>query len=190
MNRGSSQRRADAEIQRRIQEHRDYIEAAAKRVLGPDYAQAMDDLCQEVCIAIWRVLEKGESIQHWKAFIYHCAHKRALDLLKQSRRRAQHEISLGELAGEDEQVTEPQLTTVPTQGNGLNQALMLLDEELAKLPPLIRLTVLLRKGEGYSRVEVARMLDCSPATVDYRLREGLLRLRKRLKQRGLQHYLG
>jgi len=62
----------------------------------------------------------------------------------------------------------------------------LLEEELARLPPPIRLTVLLRKGEGYSRAEVARMLHCSEATVDYRLRQGLHRLRKRLKQLG--HY--
>jgi DNA-directed RNA polymerase specialized sigma24 family protein len=68
-----------------------------------------------------------------------------------------------------------------------DQALMILEEELAKLPPPIRLTVLLRKGEEYSRAEVAQMLHCSEATVDYRLRAGLNRLRKRLKQCGLQN---
>jgi len=190
MSGNSSQKQADAEIQRHIQEHMSYIEAAAKRVLGPNYAQALDDLCQEVCIAIWRVLERGERIQQWKAFIYHCAHKRALDLFRQSRRRARREVSLGELTDGDEQSAKPQFAAVPAYLDGLDQALTILDEELAKLPSPIRLTVVLRKGEGYSRAEVAQMLNCSPATVDYRLREGLQRLRKSLRQRGLQYYLG
>lgn len=185
-----SRQPADAEIQRHIQEHISYIEAAAKRVLGPAYTQVLDELCQEVSIAIWRVLEKDGSVQHWKAFIYHCAHKRALDMLRHARRKARREVSLGELTDEDDEVAESQLALVSTPGDDLNQALTILDEELAKLPPLIRLTVVLRKGEGYSRAEVAQMLGCSPATVDYRLREGLHHLRRRLRQRGLQHYLG
>lgn len=190
MSRICSDKEANPKIQRLIQEHLGYIEAAAKRVLGPNYASALDDLCQEVCIAIWRVLERGENIQQWKAFIYHCAHKRALDLFKQSRRRARREVSLGELTGDDEKTAEEQIPTVPAHGDHFNEALMLLDEELAKLPPEIRLTVLLRKGEEYSRAEVARMMSCSPATVDYRLRQGLHRLRKRLKQRGLRSPIG
>lgn len=190
MSQSPSRQPVDAEIQRQIQEHMSYIEAAAKRVLGPAYTQVLDELCQEVSIAVWRVLEKDGGVQHWKAFIYHCAHKRALDLLRQARRKAQHEISLEELTDEDHEVAHDSLPTVLPPGEDLNQALTILDEELAKLPPLIRLTVVLRQGEGYSRAEVARMLRCSPATVDYRLREGLHRLRRRLRQRGLSHYLG
>jgi RNA polymerase sigma factor (sigma-70 family) len=175
----------DAEIRWLIQEHMAQIGAAAQRVLGPDYVQAMDDLSQQVCIAIWRTLEKGQTIEHWGGFIYHCAHKRALDLLKQSRRRARREISLDDLRGDHETPAE-ELFMLTVQEDLFNEALTLLDEELAKLPTPIRLTVLLRIGEGYSRAEVAQMLRCSTATVDYRVRQGLSRLRKRLKQRGLQ----
>jgi len=55
----SSEKRSDAEIRRLVEEHVGQIEAAAKRVLGPHYAQAIDDLRQAVRIAIWRALEKG-----------------------------------------------------------------------------------------------------------------------------------
>jgi len=180
----------DAKIQRLVEKHIGQIEAAARRVLGPHYAQALDDLCQAVRIAIWQVLEKGQHIEQWEGFIYHCAHKRALDLLKQIRRRAQREVSLDELRGEGEQAVEERLAAVAANVDRLDQALMILEEELAKLPTPMRLTVLLRKGEGYSRAEVARMLHCSEATVDYRLRQGLHRLRKRLKRCGLQSSKG
>jgi RNA polymerase sigma factor (sigma-70 family) len=186
MGESSSENEVDAKIQRLVEEHLDRIEAAAKRVLQQHYAQAMDDLRQEVRIAIWRALETGQSIEHWGAFIYCCAYKRAVNLLKQTRRRARHEISLGDLTGEDERSAEEKLAIVPVELDGLSQALQRLDEELTKLPEPIRLTVFLRKGEGYSRAEVAQMLHCSEAAVDHRLRQGLNRLRKRLKQCGLQ----
>lgn len=179
----------DEQLLRLLQEHMSRIEAAAKRVLGSNYTQAMDDLCQEVRLAIWRMLEKGGCINNWEAFIYHCAHKRALDLFKQTRRRMQHEISFDDRWSETDKSAREQLNGVPTDVDYPDEALLLLKEELAKLPSQIRLTVLLRKGDGYTRAEVARMLNCSLATVDYRLRQGLHRLRKRLKQRGLQHYL-
>jgi RNA polymerase sigma factor (sigma-70 family) len=184
---GATGKRTDVEIERLVEEHLGRIEAAAKRVLGNDYAQAMDHLRQEVCIAVWRSFEKGQAIGHWGGFIYHCAHKRALDLLKQSRRRARREISLDDLRGDNESPTDEQLT-VFIEGDSFNQSLPLLDEELSKLPNTVRLTVLLRIGEGYSRAEVAQILHCSTATVDYRVRQGLDRLRRRLEQRGVKRY--
>jgi len=188
ISRSSFQMQGDAEIQRLVQEHMDRIEAATKRVLGQNYAQAMDEVIEEVYIAIWRVLEKGQQIEQWDAFIYHCAHKRALDLLKKTRRRAQHEVSFTDLGSEDGRAAEQYRTSMLTDVD--QEVLRLLQEELAELPKPIRLTVVLRKGEGYSRAEVARMLRCSEATVDYRLRQGLNRLRKRLKQRGFRNGKG
>jgi RNA polymerase sigma-70 factor (ECF subfamily) len=178
----------DAEIQRLVQEHTGRIEAAARRVLGQNYAQSIDEVTGEVYIAIWRALEKGQQIERWDAFIYHCAHKRALDLLKKTRRRARHEVPFTDLTSEDERAAEHYSASTLTEVN--REVLRLLQEELAELPKPIRLTVVLRKGEGYSRAEVARMLRCSEATVDYRLRQGLNRLRKRLKQRGFRNGKG
>ena len=104
------------ELQLLIDKHFDRIEAAAKRVLGPDYNNALDDLRQEVGIAIWRILERGQTVKQWEAFIYHCAHKRALDLLKQARRRRQHEILINDITGENPSaVLTP--VTVPRQGH-------------------------------------------------------------------------
>jgi RNA polymerase sigma factor (sigma-70 family) len=180
----SSEKGVDAKIRRLVEENSGQIEAAAKRVLGSSYSQVIAELRQEVSINIWRMLEKGERIEHWDAFIYHCAHKRALDLLKKTRRRARHEVSLTDLKDEGEQAAEQRYMTRLTDVEP--EVLRLLEEALAELPKPIRLTVLLRKGEGYSRAEVARMLQCSEATVDYRLRQGLQRLRKRLKKQGVQ----
>ncbi|MBI3950332.1 MAG: RNA polymerase sigma factor [Acidobacteria bacterium] len=171
-----------AEIQRLIQEHWRQIEVAAKRVLGQHYPQAMDELRQEVSISIWRMLERGDEIRQWEAFIYNCAHKRALDLLKQSRRRARREVSFSELSKEGEAVGEEQLAEFVTNFDLPTEGSTLVEQELAKLPSAVALTVLLRVAEGYSRAEVARILHCSTATVDYRLRRGLQQLRKRLKQ--------
>ncbi len=169
------------EIRQLVQEHLSQIHAAARRVLGAHYTSFMDDLCQEVAIAVWQTLEKGEPIRTWKGFIYHCAHMRALDLLRQVRRRAQHEIPLTDLVDESEQTVEERLTNMMMGIDRLDEDLEALEEELARLPERNRMTVLLRLGEGYSRTEVARMLHCSEATVDYRLRQGVQQLRKRLR---------
>jgi RNA polymerase sigma factor (sigma-70 family) len=184
MNQVSSRIDIDEAIRRLVEEHLVQIEVAAKRVLGQDHTQAMDELRQEVRVAIWRVLETGETVQRWEAFIYCCAYRRAVNLLKQTRRRARHEVSLDELISKHGGMGEEKLNRAGMRTGGFNHALLLLNEELHQLPEPIRLTVLLRKGEGYSRADVAQMLHCSQATVDYRLRQGIDHLKKRFEQCG------
>lgn len=173
----------DTEIEHLIQQHADQIEAAAWRVLGFHCPQEMEELYQEVRIAIWHVLEKGEPINQWKAFIYHCAHKRSLDRLKQMRQRTRHETLFTELTSDQNGIVESISNDHCFQESGSSDIeVSIIDNELVRLPNPVRLTVLLRKGMDCTRTEVARMLKCSPATVDYRLRVGLRQLRKRLCQ--------
>jgi RNA polymerase sigma factor (sigma-70 family) len=175
------------EIEQLLQEHWREIKSAAQRVLGPDSNQeALDEVRQAVRICIWRALQKGKRIHEWKAFIYDCAHKRALDRLKHIRRQAQHEIAFGTMRRDNDTPAEERVTTVPVDADCLDHVLMLLDEELARLPGKIQLTVLLRKAEGYTRAEVARVLNCSVSTVDHRLQQGLHRLRRNLLRRGVR----
>ncbi|MBI3949359.1 MAG: RNA polymerase sigma factor [Acidobacteria bacterium] len=176
--------RTESEVQSLVQQYSSQIVAAAKRVFGQVYDQVLDDLGQEVSINIWRVLQRGEPIQDWKAFVYHCAHKRALDLLKKRRRRARREVSFCELREEDEWESDQFSVHLVTEVEYRDAVFGLLEEELANLPSPIKMTLLLRLAEGYSRAEVAEMLHCSKATVDYRLREGLQRLRKRMRRHG------
>lgn len=164
-----------AEIQRVMEAHASWIEAATKRVLGPSFGQHLDDIREEVRIAIWQVLNRRETINHWTGFIYDCAHKRALDRLKQLRRRSRIEVALNDLS------SEPLGHLRADEYETTRERLSLVKKALSELPESIRLVIILRKAEGYSRREVADMLRCSQATVDYRLRIGLRRLRKALR---------
>lgn len=171
-----------AEIRRIIDQHAGSVEAAAKRVLGSNYAQALDALLEEVRIAVWQSLKRGDRIDHWSGFIYDCAHKRALDLWRQDRRRSRFEVALSDLPREPGDAEQCKTLGAPVGFAVADDELRLLDAELAKLPESIRLVVFLRKAEGYSRKEVARMLRCSQPTVDYRLRVGIRRLKRALKR--------
>jgi RNA polymerase sigma factor (sigma-70 family) len=65
------------------------------------------------------------------------------------------------------------------------EALLLLDEELARLPEAYRLPLVLCALEGRTADEAARLLGCSPGSIRGRLGRGRARLHARLARRGL-----
>src|SRR5262249_3229131 len=69
---------------------------------------------------------------------------------------------------------------------GSRELLRTVDEEIERLPAILRVPVVLCCLEGRTRDEAAEVLGCTVAAVKSRLERGRSQLRRRLERRGIQ----
>ncbi len=79
----------------------------------------------------------------------------------------------------------PSTTTDPLEQLSAREMLLVLDEELQRLPEAYRLPLILCYLEGHTQEEAARMLGWTSGSVKGRLERGRARLHTRLVRRGL-----
>lgn len=164
--RDRSSEHAFAEIVRR---HGPMVLRTCVRLLGPtgeaeDAAQAAFVLLTQRCHAIHSALPIW---LHW------AARNTAFKMLRSRCRRAFHEREAAKLRIMVEQTG----STVHLREE--------LDAALAQMPAALRQAVILRYLEGYSQQEAARLASCPQGTLARRAGEGLERLRKILRTRGV-----
>jgi len=81
---------------------------------------------------------------------------------------------------------EPQQTNEPWQNVATRHELMVLNDELARLPERCRTALTLHHLEGAPLAEIALALQTTPAAVDGLLKRGRRELRVRLTRRGIE----
>ncbi len=169
------QRFADAEDQDAFgtlfRRHGEMVLGVCRRVLNS--VQDAEDACQAVFLVLARKAKKTgwqPSIVNW---LYATARRVAANAGVAARRRLKREGKAA-VAG----VVQPidQMTG--------RELLAALDEELARLPPTYRETLVLCYLEGLSREEAAARLVISPGTVKIRLERGRKKLGDALTRRG------
>ncbi len=100
-------------------------------------------------------------------------------------------VSRKALARSRRQRTRTELPDRTTRGDvaddvGSRELFRMVDEEIERLPAVLRLPVVLCCLEGHTRDEAAEALGCSVAAVKSRLERGRDTLRRRLERRGIE----
>ncbi len=129
------------------------------------------DLVHATYLRSYRSVRRLTDRQACKAVLY----KMMLHVWRQARRRAPHEMRLPDPA--DDPSGELPASGPGGLGGGdnleaaarPNAFVVAVDRALAKLPPDLRVVVLLAELEGYTSQEIAALLGCPPDTVQARV---------------------
>lgn len=131
------------------------------------------DILQRAYLSIWTNAHKYDASKAqpftWMLVIMR---NRALDVLRERKRRAEHE-ELDEGMADEESPS-------PDRQARLQQAGSVLNSHLSALPALTAQAILLHVIEGYSCREIGERLGESPNTVKSWIRRGLERMRAEL----------
>lgn len=162
-------------FQELISRFQERIYFTAYRMLG-NHLDA-DEVVQETFVRIYRRRKELGHVSNIASFLIRIATNYAIDILRKRRGRAQVSEDPGSLPGEIQMELSRGVKTPADHFK--DKALM---EEiwkaLALLPPKQKITVLLHDIEGYSKPEIAHILECPEATV----RSNLHIARKKLKK--------
>jgi RNA polymerase sigma factor (sigma-70 family) len=141
------------------------------------HAQDAEDAFQAVFLVLARkaaVIRPRSSVAAW---LYGVARRIALKAHAANVRRSNRCHPLADPA------TDPHVD--PRAELSARELLLILDEELQRLPEKCRLPLVLCCLDGCSQEEAARRLGCSPRALKGRLERGRARLHARLARRGL-----
>src|SRR5581483_10873949 len=177
---------ADAELLRRFAQQRDaaafeeLLERHAALVWGvcrrilPNEADC-EDAFQATFLALVRQADAVDAGPSLGAWLHTVALRVARKALARSRR--QHLQAF---------VPEPTTASDVADEVGSRELFRLVDQEIERLPVLLRLPLVLCCLQGRTRDEAAEKLGCSVAAVKSRLERGRDLLRRRLQRRGVQ----
>jgi RNA polymerase sigma factor (sigma-70 family) len=159
-----------------VSRHGPMVWRICRRVLGD--AQAAEDAFQATFLALARragAVRRRDAQAAW----LHAVARRAAFRAHTAMRRWPAEMPVGQTAEARDPWADP-LAEV-----SVRELLTALDEEVARLPEVQRLPVILCCLEGKTQPEAARQLGWSPGSVQGRLERGRKRLFDRLAKRGL-----
>jgi RNA polymerase sigma-70 factor (ECF subfamily) len=150
-------RRGDPEAQRRaFERYRDRVYAIALRFLKGDDAAA-HDVTQEVFVRMFRAAARFRGDARLSTWLHRVAANACLDELRRRRRL----LFFGDLPDAIHPTTSPD----GAPGALRTEVVAAVD----RLPPKMRITVLLRYFEDLPYDEIARALECTTGTVASRL---------------------
>jgi RNA polymerase sigma-70 factor, ECF subfamily len=146
--------------------------SAARRVCGRRHRELVDDVEQEVRLALWRRLQGGRAIDHPASYLYKVALTTALALIRRQ----------GETEPVDERTPEmPSEAATGTVGLLAAERSRLLQQVLAQLPAEQE-RALRAHLAGFNHHEVAALYGWSPSVARHRIYRGLDTLRARIKE--------
>lgn len=158
------------------------FEQVLDQYLDPLYATARhlcattadaEDLVQETCLRAYRSFAQLRSTQKAKAWLFSILFNQAINAARTRRRRPQvTDMPLEEALREHAANPEPGVETA-----------LAVREAMAMIDPEFRVVVWLADGEGFTTIEIARLLELPQGTVASRLFRGRRRLRLLLGQR-------
>lgn len=133
--------------------------------------QLSHDLTQETFLRAWKCIERGDTIENMKAFLYRIADNLIIDHVRKKK-----SLSLDELQEQGFDVGQDDLQTTQNRME-LHRAM----DMLHRLEDDYRKAIELRYVEGLSVSEIAEMTGEPPNTVSVRIHRGLQQLRSYLQ---------
>lgn len=141
-----------------------------------------DEVVQETFVRVYNKKKELGNVTTFTSFLVRIATNYSIDLLRRQKGHSQ----LGEeLAGLSGDLQMRLSKSVRTPGEEYEDVVTMreIQRALASLPPRQRLTAILHDIEGYSKAEVAEILECPQATVRSNLHIARLKLKAILKKR-------
>lgn len=141
----------------------------------------VDDVVQESYLKIWKA-RATVPIESAKAFLFKIAQRLAIDVVRRARR-----------SPVDEQRSADELFVLDSRPNAVEtlitrEALQLLAQAIASLPPKERAVILLHKVGGLSQKEAAEKLQFPVRSVEKYTLQGLRRCQTFLVRHGVDHF--
>jgi RNA polymerase sigma-70 factor (ECF subfamily) len=133
---------------------------------------AIDDLCQETWLAVWRGLPRLSAASAFRAWLYRIARDQALALLRRER-RLPRSVAHGR---------EAELVADEAEGEFSAEDVAALHRALDELPPEQREAIVLRFVEQMSYDEIAEVTQTALGTVRSRLFYAKRALRNQLEK--------
>ena len=141
-----------------------------------------DEVVQETFVRIYRKRKEFEHVTNFTSFVIRVASNYAIDLLRKRKGQA---TATEDLTALPAQVQLDLSRRVRTPGELWTDkhVMMEIQRALDTLPPRQKLTAVLHDVEGYSKAEIAEMLDCPEATVRSNLHIARTKLKRILAKR-------
>ncbi|MHB1422290.1 MAG: sigma-70 family RNA polymerase sigma factor [Gemmataceae bacterium] len=168
-------RRDESAFAALLARHGPMVFGVCRRVLRDDHEA--EDAFQATFLLLAR---KAGGLRHPEtlaAWLYGAARRLAQTAQRSNSRRRQREK-------ERSDTTSPAASANPLDELSARELLLILDDEMARLPDRYRLPLILCGLEGRSQAEAARLLGWTVDSVRGRLERGRARLRARLVRRG------
>lgn len=151
-----------------VRRHSGMVYGTCLRILGD--AQDAEDVAQECFLELARKADIVSSVPGW---LHRTAVHRSLDSIRKTATRRQHEQQAA-ARGEPEPARQPDWL-----------AILPYVDEAERLPAKLRDPLLLFYLEDWTQEQIAENLGIDQSTVSRRVRKGVEKLRKRLKDHGI-----
>ncbi|MFC1736261.1 RNA polymerase sigma factor [Candidatus Hydrogenedentota bacterium] len=152
-----------------VSRHSGMVYATCRRVLGN--ASEAEDIAQECFVKLMMAADVSvrESLGPW---LHTTAFNTSLNQIRGEKRRREREVRYAEERIEGTDI-------------GQDELLPYVNEAIAELPEKLRMPIIGRFLEGRTHEGISRDLGVAESTVRYRLDQGVDRIRKHLKRRGI-----
>ncbi len=134
--------------------------------------EAAYDVLQDVFLKLWQVRERIDPARSLKALLYQMTRNTALNHVRHARRHAADAL--------DEVLHEPAETPRPADELDAGALETHVEAWIAELPERRREAFMLSRYQGLSHVEIARIMNLAPKTVNNHIVLALQHLRSRL----------
>jgi RNA polymerase sigma-70 factor (ECF subfamily) len=141
-----------------------------------------DEVVQETFVRIYRKRKEFEHVTNFTSFVIRVASNYAIDLLRKRKGQATATEDLTALPA-PVQLDLSRRVRTPGELWTDKRVMMEIQRALDTLPPRQKLTAVLHDVEGYSKAEIAVMLDCPEATVRSNLHIARTKLKRILAKR-------
>lgn len=156
------------------------IYAHAYQMLG-NHTEA-DEVLQETFVRLVKNIARLKTDANFPSFLFKIATNYCIDIIRKRQRKY---VVLDDEEAEDSgryqlELSRSILTPEDEQEN--KQLLELINAAIAELPPKQRATIVLHDVDGYSKEEIAQMMDCPQATVRSNLHIARSKVKQKLKE--------
>ena len=141
-----------------------------------------DEVVQESFVRVYRRREDLTRVTNFTSFVIRIATNYSIDLLRKRRIYGEVTNDPASLPGEI-QVDLAKGVKTPRDLYRNKQLMAEIQAALDQLPPRQKITAILHDVEGYTKTEIAHILDCPEATVRSNLHIARTKLKKILKKR-------
>jgi RNA polymerase sigma-70 factor (ECF subfamily) len=160
--------------------YRRKVYALAFRLLG-NHLDA-DEVVQETFVRVYRRHRELKDVTNFPSFLLRVATNYAIDLLRKRKGHGAITDDTDALPG-DIQMELARKVRTPSDAYEDKVLMLEINRAIDRLPPRQRITAILHDVEGYTKPEIAKILNCPEATVRSNLHIARHKLKKALQKR-------